>query len=347
MPKFAPLIFVSSTREDLALYREELVKTMPSLDVLFRGMEYFGARPRKPYDVMLSELRKCDLYLGILAHRYGSVEKETQLSFTELEYREAKRINLPIFFFLIDPVHPVDPTMMEKRPQESKKLSRLKAEISEQYTTTSFTTPEDLAHQCSFSIRTWVDEWQGKWAHEGARPTRRERRFIDDLYAEDSQSAKRAVQALRNLQSAAALEHFLVLVRSTETSNRLKEAILATLNEFENTDRPLDVLLAALKSKNSTLKALAVFLIGERALLGLEITASAFNSLVSIENDDDDVARTELAHALGKIGDKQRSSLGACLEILERLMRDRVPSVRERARGSIASLAREPGKRHR
>jgi len=102
MPRVAPMIFVSSTKEDLAEYRAAIQRSFPALDVLYRGMEFFGARPSRTFDVITEELVSCDLYIGILARRYGSRDPVSGGSFTELEYQIAKREGIPTMFFLID-----------------------------------------------------------------------------------------------------------------------------------------------------------------------------------------------------------------------------------------------------
>jgi hypothetical protein len=102
MPRIAPLIFISSTAEDLSDYRAAVIQSFPAIDALYRGMEFFGARPDRPKNVIRRELAECDLYVGIIAHRYGSTD-ETGTSFTEFEYHFAKNRGKPRLVFLADP----------------------------------------------------------------------------------------------------------------------------------------------------------------------------------------------------------------------------------------------------
>jgi hypothetical protein len=336
MPRFIPIVFVSSTKEDLEDYRQALITIFPGLDVLFRGMEYFGSRPRRPKEVMLQELRECDLYVGILAHRYGSLDQETGISYTELEYREAIRYGIPTVFFLIDPHHPVDPAKMEKDPAKAAKLQDLKAEVRANYNTVTFTTPDDLAHKTAEAIQKWTQENTARWqAMEcAAQPlSDREKEQIDNLLQGDGT----AVRKLANLQSQAALEHFLGLLRRSDTSRNTKESILDALNAngFRYRDRALDVLIAATGDADASIRSYAALHIGERAVVSGVLTATAVESLERLASDSDDEVRSETAHALGKIGSRYRDFTQQCITILTQLGGDPMPDVSTRAEISL------------
>ncbi len=62
-------------------------------------MEEFGASSETPIDSCLRRLRECDLFIGILGHRYGTVHPSGK-SYTELEYDEAGRLGIPRLMFL-------------------------------------------------------------------------------------------------------------------------------------------------------------------------------------------------------------------------------------------------------
>jgi HEAT repeat protein len=341
MPQFIPIIFVSSTKQDLEDYRQALITTFPALEVLFRGMEYFGSRTGRPKEVMLQELRECDLYVGILAHRYGSIDDDTGWSFTELEYREAIRNNIPIIFFLIDPGHPFDPRMIEKDISKINKLESLKREIQTNYTTVFFTTPDDLANKAVQAIRRWVDEHIIQWQalDRAARPLlEREKQFIEKLYETNEDTTIRALRALKNIPSRTALEHFFALLHHPNISRRIKEEILDSLSEFSDIERSLDILLVALKDREASIRSLSAFLIGERAIQGKSLTVSVLDSLTQLSLDPEAIVREEVGHALGKIGIGYTEFTSKCIECLSLLQKDVVPDVRERAVRSVNNI---------
>jgi O-acetyl-ADP-ribose deacetylase (regulator of RNase III) len=85
-------VFVSSTYKDLADCRHAVKDAISKCDLFFRGMEHFGAdSDRLPAaSLIVAEVRKADVYLGIFGVRYGSIDPVTGLSMTELEFREAE-----------------------------------------------------------------------------------------------------------------------------------------------------------------------------------------------------------------------------------------------------------------
>ena len=72
-------------------------------------MEYFGADERTPLDVMLDKLSYCQIYIGIIGMRYGSIDKATNKSYTQLEYERAIELKLPSFVLVFLVLHARDP----------------------------------------------------------------------------------------------------------------------------------------------------------------------------------------------------------------------------------------------
>ena len=344
MPRFIPIIFVSSTSRDLEQYRQALITTFPSLDVLFRGMEYFGSQPRRPKEVMLDELRGCDLYLGILAHRYGSIDNETGLSFTELEYSEAVRSNIPRIFFLIDPYHPVSPDTLEMDPANKAKLEDFKRRAQADYTTVTFTTHDDLAHKVAQAIHKWTDEHADGWQamERAARPlSDREREFLDKLTQTDERLVRRAIQALKNLRSWAALEHFYILLRRADTPRSIKDEVLNALSEYKDNSRALDALLAAMKDPEASVRSYAAFFIGERAVANGILTQTTLDYLQQALTDPETPVREEVGHALGKIAIGYEEFTQQCITALTTLQRDPVSAVADRATRSLNNIIKK------
>src|SRR5579859_6651856 len=69
------------------------------------AMEHYVATDQRPLDKCLEDVRSCDLYVGLLAWRYGYVPLEgnpEQKSITELEYRATVKHGKPTLLFLLD-----------------------------------------------------------------------------------------------------------------------------------------------------------------------------------------------------------------------------------------------------
>jgi len=80
-------IFVSSTKTDLEPEREAVIKAIIELGHMPASMEYFPASNRESWSYIEKVIDDCDYYVLIVAAKYGSIDEETGLSFTEREYR--------------------------------------------------------------------------------------------------------------------------------------------------------------------------------------------------------------------------------------------------------------------
>ncbi len=144
-------IFVSSTYEDLILYREEVQRVLIRLEQIVKGMEYFGSSPKKPLDVCIENVRNSRIFVGIIGMRYGSVEEDSKKSYTRLEYEEAVKNKLPILIYIMDENHPIPPKFVDK-DEKAIALSDFKNLLTKNHTVSYFATPEDLGKKLSSDL---------------------------------------------------------------------------------------------------------------------------------------------------------------------------------------------------
>ena len=101
-------IYISSTHQDLINHRSAIHRTLQRMGHDVIGMEQYVAEGNRPLDRYLADVRLADLYVVILAWRYGynPLDQPTPgaLSITELEYSAAA--GRPILAFLLDPDTP-------------------------------------------------------------------------------------------------------------------------------------------------------------------------------------------------------------------------------------------------
>ncbi|MDD2449970.1 MAG: DUF4062 domain-containing protein [Sulfurimonas sp.] len=96
-------IFISSTFTDLKDVRKNIHDSILKDGHYPIAMENFVASNNSQMDEIKKLIDNCDYYILILGCCYGTIDKSTNKSFTELEYEYAKKINKPILaFFLSD-----------------------------------------------------------------------------------------------------------------------------------------------------------------------------------------------------------------------------------------------------
>jgi len=140
-------IFVSSTYTDLVPYRKAVWNTLDKLKVGVSGMEIFGARSAEPLQTCVGEVMKCEVFVGIVGMRYGSVDEKTGKSFVRVEYETALEKNLDILIYLIDEEKAQIPPMSVDVAESASKLQDFKELLRKKHTIETFLSPEDLGNK--------------------------------------------------------------------------------------------------------------------------------------------------------------------------------------------------------
>jgi O-acetyl-ADP-ribose deacetylase (regulator of RNase III) len=148
-PTVPKTVFVSSTYSDLVEHRAAVKDEIARRDLLFRGMEHFGADPSNsaPSAKIVEEVRKADVYIGIFGFRYGSIDPNSGLSMTELEFEEAKVSDKPMFLYVMRDDALVKASDFERDPSSKRKLDDFRARILKERTVYPFKNVEELKRQ--------------------------------------------------------------------------------------------------------------------------------------------------------------------------------------------------------
>ena len=94
-------VFVSSTFSDLIQERQAAVEAILTAGHIPAGMELFTAGDESQMEVIKQWIDESDVYLMIIAGRYGSTEPNTGKSYTQLEYEYAVGQGKPLFACVI------------------------------------------------------------------------------------------------------------------------------------------------------------------------------------------------------------------------------------------------------
>lgn len=151
-------VFVCSTFSDLSGEREAVLDAIRRLQLQHDSMEFFGARDRQPIETCLQEVRKSDVLVVIVGHRYGTIVPNIGLSYSEAEYSEGYRLGKPCLVYIRDENVPILPRYMERDPQKLALLEKWKATLQERHTVAAFQDGSGLAIQVAADlIRTIQD----------------------------------------------------------------------------------------------------------------------------------------------------------------------------------------------
>jgi len=174
-------IYISATYRDLQKHRLAVLANLRRMGHQPIGMEDYAAEGVRPLSRCLDDVAKCDIYVGIIAWRYGSLTpndagepspplpEETTLgitSITEMEFRRAVQLREQrkqqgqldkpdVLMFLLDPEAVWPSTQIDAVSgdgEQGKAVSRLRQEVGQQYLVNFFRTPEELASLVSAAV---------------------------------------------------------------------------------------------------------------------------------------------------------------------------------------------------
>ncbi|MGJ8685070.1 MAG: DUF4062 domain-containing protein [Nonlabens sp.] len=95
-------VFISSTYLDLKEERQNIVKAVLSSANIPAGMELFSAGNTTQWELITKWIDESDMYVLLLGGRYGSIEPNSKLSYTELEYDYAVVKKKNLFALVLD-----------------------------------------------------------------------------------------------------------------------------------------------------------------------------------------------------------------------------------------------------
>ncbi len=148
-------VYLSSTFEDLKRYRAAVSEALERAGLEVARMEGYTAADERPLDLCLRDVAQSDIYVGIVAWRYGYQPpphhgNPDHKSITELEYEQAERSQLRklLFFAHSDTERDWDPRCKDSATGDADsaaKLARLRLRLAVEKTASFFRSPEELA----------------------------------------------------------------------------------------------------------------------------------------------------------------------------------------------------------
>jgi hypothetical protein len=147
--------FISSTSTDLGKYREAAYEVCNRLSIVPIGMEQFESMGVGATEGSKSRLNEADVYVGIVANRYGYIEDGYDKSVTELEFDHAGERGLDRLCFVAE-----EGAELPKYPEDQVKLAAFKGRIGKLIRNT-FGTPWEFRYKLYDSVLKWLFREQG------------------------------------------------------------------------------------------------------------------------------------------------------------------------------------------
>ena len=152
-------IFISSTYKDLKEQRQKVIDTIIKMQYLPVGMEMFNASSDSQWKIITDTIDDCDYYVLILGKRYGSLIQngsDKGLSYTEREFRYAKKYGIPYLAFIISDDADVKASNVESDPAKLESLNKFKKLVEENGTVNYWKNADELAGQVRSSLESEI-----------------------------------------------------------------------------------------------------------------------------------------------------------------------------------------------
>ena len=145
-------VFVSSTYTDLVEERKGILDILLIADCIPAGMENFVAQDDEQFKVIKRIIDLCDYYILILGKRYGSINPNTGISYTEMEYNYAVEKGIPVLAFIMDDSVEISPDLDQEDIIKKGKLAEFKKRAMKNRLASEWRDKADLIGKVSVAI---------------------------------------------------------------------------------------------------------------------------------------------------------------------------------------------------
>ena len=145
-------VFISSTYSDLVEERRKILDILLMADCIPAGMESFVATDAEQFEVIKKVIDLCDYYVLIIGKRYGSVNPQTGLSYTEMEYDYAKQRGVPVLVFAINEAVELPDEKVEKENSKIEALKQFRLKALTNRLASVWMTPDELTGALAIAI---------------------------------------------------------------------------------------------------------------------------------------------------------------------------------------------------
>lgn len=181
-------VFLSSTAKDLQPWRDAVAEAIGKMAGFHCvRMEDFGAIDAEPADASRRGVADSDVFVGLVGHLNGSCPEGSDLSFTQIEYEEAKRKGKPRLLFVAHEDFPVPARLFKEETAEaSQRQLRFRETVQHERTVVRFLETGNLAADVVTALQKHQTEEAARSGKGRTKPRSRTRVGDGDLAKTES-----------------------------------------------------------------------------------------------------------------------------------------------------------------
>ena len=145
-------VFISSTYEDLKDERLGVFASLLTANCIPVGMEQFTASGLSQWEYIKKMIDMSDYYVLILAGRYGSIEQESGLGYTEKEFNYALEKKIPILSFLYEDISALPVNKRDNDHALWERLAQFREKAKDGRMVSFYSSTEDLKLKVAMAI---------------------------------------------------------------------------------------------------------------------------------------------------------------------------------------------------
>lgn len=190
-------VFVSSTYEDLKNERQAAISCLLDMNCIPVGMEQFPASSLIQWEYIKKMVDMSDYYLLIAAGKYGSIDPEENISYTEKEYRYAVNRGMPVLAFLHENIEELPANKVGASDEERDRVKKFHNDVKSAGRLVKFYSDiKDLKYKIAMAMPKIIeDKPMPGWVR--------------------ADQAERAIEAMKDSDGMQALQKQLVEIQNT------------------------------------------------------------------------------------------------------------------------------------
>ncbi len=145
-------VFFSSTFRDFQEARSKILLGFQNMEISVEAMENFNATVTPPILECIKRLEDSQIYLLVIGKMYGTIDKESGLSITEIEYNHALELHgrgiiKDLWIFKPTPEYVAEPEHKDTDEEKIEKLKKFRNKVCKSHTPRHYDNLDDLKSQ--------------------------------------------------------------------------------------------------------------------------------------------------------------------------------------------------------